>query len=532
MTRKLDVGTGAGLVPTIGEALEDPGVREIVVHPGTYVEHLVVHPRPAPLEIRSSTGDPADVVVTFGLRQGDRDRTGLPWVQGCATVTVAADDVLLRGLTVENSYDRTLHPDLPDSQAIALRTTGNRIRVQDCRLLGMQDTVLLDAPGWSDVRRVHLRDCLVVGDVDFVYGRATAVIEGGEVRSCGPGWVAAPSTARENPRGFLFRGVRFTGPGLPAGSVRLGRPWHPGGKPDAVGSAYLVDCELGEHVAADAWDDMGGFSWREARFGERGSTGPGAPRGAAADRPAVPADVDVDGFLTGWDGPPAPGGKILVASDSTAGEYGPDRAPRTGWGQVLAGFTDREVVNLAVSGASTRSFLDSGAYDDLLARVAPGDLVLIAFGHNDAKPGERFADVFRDYPANLRRMVVGARARGATPVLLSPVERRRFDEDGRAGATHGGYPAAVRELAVADGVAFVDLTAATRRTWQEQGPHGSAASFLHLAPGEWPAFPDGERDDTHLSVDGARTVAALVARGLTDRGLLTRPVPAARGAQG
>jgi len=508
------VGEDAELVPSLGLALADPAVTEIVVRPGRYVEHLRIEPRELPLTIRSSTGDPHDVVISFGLRQGDRDRTGLPYVQDCATITVAADDVTLLDLTVENTFDKRVQPDLPDSQAIALRTLGDRIRVERCRLIGQQDTLLLDAPGWSDVRHVHLRDCHVEGDVDFCYGRATAVIEGGEVRSNGPGWVCAPSTARENPRGFLFSGVRFTGPELSAGSVHLGRPWHPGGKPDAVGQALFVDCSFDAHVSAEGFTEMGGFDWRDARFGVRG-------RNAAPAWPAVPAGIPTDPaeFLAGWDGPAKPTGRIVVVSDSTASEYPADRAPRTGWGQVLAECTGTEVLDLAISGASSRSFLDSGAFDDALDRIAPGDLLLVAFGHNDAKSDERFADVHRAYPANLRRMVVGARARGAHPVLMTPVERRSFT-DGRAQATHGGYPEAVRRLARQDGIACFDLNLASRRLWQELGEEPSKDAFLWFGPGVHAGYPAGERDDTHLSRVGAVAIAELVTSGLRDLGLL------------
>src|SRR5699024_8090090 len=149
--------------------------------------------------------------------------------------TVDADQVTLRDLTVANSFDKRLHPDWPDTQTIALRTRGDRILVERCHLPGQQDTVLLDAPGWASVRRGHRRDRLSAGRAEFDCGRAPALIEGGEIRSVGPGSLLAPSTARENPRGILVHGAQLTATDdVPAGSVRLGRPWHPGGKPDAI----------------------------------------------------------------------------------------------------------------------------------------------------------------------------------------------------------------------------------------------------------------------------------------------------------
>jgi lysophospholipase L1-like esterase len=513
MPHALEVGNAADLLPSLALALEDESATEIVIHPGTYVEHIVIAPRRAPLVIRSATDDPADVVISFGLRQGDRDRTGMPFVQECATLTIAADDVTLRGLTVENTFDKRIDPDLPDQQALALRTLGDRILIEDCRLLGRQDTVLLDAPSFAAVRRVHLRDCLITGDVDFVYGRATALIEGGEIRSVGPGYVAAPSTAIENERGFLFWGVRLTNDGLEPGTVHLGRPWHPGGKPDAVGQAVFARCEIGEHVSPDPWTEMGGFAWEDARLAEFENTGPGAHgTGPQLDEAPDPA---------GWLADPVPSGspRVIVISDSTASPYPPERAPRAGWADRLSDVTGLKTINRAISGASTRSFIEEGWWDLALADLRAGDVLAIGFGHNDPKPDHRFADPFTAHPANLRRFVVAARSRGAVPVLLTPVERRSF-EAGRLRSSHGGYPQAVRALAREEGVALVDLGRASAARWQELGEEDTRELFMWVEPGAYPYYPDGERDDTHFSEAGARVVAEMVAEGLREAGVI------------
>ncbi|WP_374975591.1 pectinesterase family protein [Microbacterium trichothecenolyticum] len=517
MTRIARVGDDAALLPSLALALSDPDVVEIVVQPGRYVEHVVIAPRAAPLMIRSATGDARDVTISFGLRQGDRDLTGMEFVQDCATLTVDADDVTLESLTIENSFDKRANPELPNVQALALRTRGDRFTANRCRFLGQQDTVLLDAPSYAAVRHAHLRDCEIEGDVDFVYGRATALIEGGVVRSVGRGYIAAPSTARENPRGFLFWNVDVVGD-LEPGSVRLGRPWHPGGKPDAIGQALFAHCRLGAHISPEPWEEMGGFAWQDARFAEFGNSGPGA--GGGPDRPHLDAAPDRASWLEGWTpAPVSPDPRIVVVSDSTASEYELDRAPRTGWAQRLAAHTGRDVRNLAVSGASTRSFIEIGALDEALELLRPGDLLLVGFGHNDPKPDDRFSDVFTEFEANLRRYLVGARARGARPVLLTPVERRLFDGE-RARSTHGGYPQRVRDLACVERVPLIDLTVATRAEWQECGPEASKRMFLWLEPGAWPGYPAGAQDDTHLSMEGADLVAGLVAAGLRSEGLI------------
>ncbi|WP_156762164.1 pectinesterase family protein [Microbacterium karelineae] len=497
---RVAVGPGDADLPSLQMAVDVPGATEIVLAPGVYVEQVVIAPRPAPLEIRSATGDPRAVTITYGLRQGDLNASGMPIAQDCATVTIDADDVTVRGLTIENSFDREAAPELRDTQAIALRTRGDRVRVDGCRLLGRQDTLLLDTPTRGSVRRVLVTDCEIRGDVDIVYGRATAVISGGVVHSTGPGYIAAPSTIRENPRGLLFAGVAFTGD-APGGSVALARPWHQGGSPEALGSAEFVACSVGPHISPERWDDMGGFSWREARFAEHDADGPSASE-----------------WLRGWDGPADPSGRVVIASDSTASDYPAARAPRTGWGQVLAEVSGLEVDNHAVSGASTRSFIESGALDRALAALSPGDVLFIAFGHNDPKPDHRHAELFTAYAANLRRFLVGARSRGAIPVLATSVERRGVVAADTA-TTHAGYPQRVRALAREEGVPFVDLSLLSRRLWRELGEEGSREAFLWLEPGAWPASPDGERDDTHFSREGALRIARIVAGELERLGL-------------
>lgn len=209
---------------------------------------------------------------------------------------------------------------------------------------------------------------------------------------------------------------------------------------------------------------------------------------------------------------------LHIAGDSTAAQKYADAAPETGWGMALPFFLGRtpRVANHAMNGRSSKSFIDEGRLAALLDQVREGDLLLIQFGHNDEKTEDpaRGTDPYTTYQDCLRRYVHGARSRRARPVLLTPVERRRFAADGTAKPTHGEYPAAMRALAAEERVPLLDLQALTLARWQELGPDGTLEYFNWLEPGGSPNYPDGRQDNTHFQPRGAVEVARLVARAL------------------
>ena len=210
--------------------------------------------------------------------------------------------------------------------------------------------------------------------------------------------------------------------------------------------------------------------------------------------------------------------RILIASDSTAAHYGADRYPQTGWGMMLkCGLApDVEVVNRAVGGRSTRTFISEGKWDALLAEARPGDVVLIQFGHNDASNSrpERYAPATTVYRDNLLRMIWESRGRGLVPVLVTPPARRNF-EDGRAKADFAAYSNVMRELVVSTNTPLIDLEARSLDFVGHAGEAGSRKYYLHYTPADkLAAFPNGIDDDTHFSELGARAMANLVAQEL------------------
>ncbi|MGW0562465.1 rhamnogalacturonan acetylesterase [Streptomyces sp. NPDC003016] len=247
---------------------------------------------------------------------------------------------------------------------------------------------------------------------------------------------------------------------------------------------------------------------------------------AVAALPLALALSEPAGALTrsgGGDGRHTRRRTIHIAGDSTAAQKTADAAPETGWGTALPVFLTPhlDVANHAVNGRSSRSFVEEGRLDALSGALRPGDWLLVQFGHNDAKDDDRHTDPWTTYQDYLKRYVKEARDRGARPVLLTSVERRRFDAGGSALPTHGEYPAAMRALAAAEGVALVDTQAASLARWQVLGPERTKDLFLWLGPGESPHYPGGKQDNTHFRPAGAIEVARLVAAGLLGRDVLT-----------
>ncbi|MGR6969665.1 pectinesterase family protein [Streptomyces cynarae] len=274
----------------------------IAVAPGTYREKVFI-PASKPKIVLQGTGhDRSDTVIVYDTPAEYGGSTG------SATVRIAANDVTARNLTFSNDFDEAA-VELKGEQALAMKTTGDRIVFENSAFLGNQDTLMTDSPKLTTLSRVYIRDSYIEGDVDFIYGRATTVIEHSVIRALSRGsttnngFITAASTWKGNPYGFLITRSRVVSD-APAGSFHLGRPWHPGGEPDAVAQVLIRDTELPAAIKAAPWTDMGGFSWKDARFAEYRNHGPGAA--VTADRPqlsdAEAASYTVAHYLNGPDG--------------------------------------------------------------------------------------------------------------------------------------------------------------------------------------------------------------------------------------
>lgn len=197
---------------------------------------------------------------------------------------------------------------------------------------------------------------------------------------------------------------------------------------------------------------------------------------------------------------------LFIIGDSTAAVF-PETDPRVGWGAVLGNeLVGVRVNDAARSGRSSKSYLDEGHFRDVEAALGPGVLLLIQFGHNDEKNDPaRHTDATTTFRDNLRRYISAARAHETTPILLTPISRRRFD-DARVTPSHGDYPDGVRAVAAETRTPLIDMTLKTTQLLEQLGPNASERLF---APG----------DNTHLSREGARAVARLVVEGLRELGI-------------
>ncbi|KQQ92111.1 pectin esterase [Arthrobacter sp. Leaf141] len=253
--------------------------RTITVKPGVYREVVNVWADRPNLTIQGATANPSDVVITYDLPASGAKFFGGTWgAVGSATLTVAATGTTVKNLTVENAYDEAANG---GSQALAVRSVADKVTFEGTRFLGNQDTYLADTTGRDATARTYLKDCYVEGDVDFLYGRGTAVFDGCTIHSVdrgsntNNGYIVAPSTKNSNPYGFLIINSTLTSDAA-AGTVSLGRPWFASSDPDAHPMAVIRDSVLGAHIAEQGWADMGGHAWNEGRFAEYNNTGPGA----------------------------------------------------------------------------------------------------------------------------------------------------------------------------------------------------------------------------------------------------------------
>lgn len=211
--------------------------------------------------------------------------------------------------------------------------------------------------------------------------------------------------------------------------------------------------------------------------------------------------------------------RVVLIGDSTVMTYDSARYyPEAGWGQMLGHFFKPGTVaidNKAIGGRSSRSFYQEGRWAGIVPSLKAGDFVFIQFGHNDrGTVADRHADTatFKDY---LGKYVTESRAKGAIPVLVTPMNQNTWSgatltEGFNIGANN--YRGAMLHVAAAMNVPLIDLEQASKNLFQPLGQdYLTRFLFLNVPAGAYPAFPTGHTDATHFQIMGALELAKCVA---------------------
>ncbi len=201
---------------------------------------------------------------------------------------------------------------------------------------------------------------------------------------------------------------------------------------------------------------------------------------------------------------------VYVCGDSTICDQPGENF--ASWGQMLPRFftPDVTIANHGESGESLSSFLGEKRWPKVMSLLKAGDYVILQMGHNDEKEHGPGIGALTSFKANLKKVVADTRSKGATMLLVSPMERRNFDANGKVTPSHGDFPEAFREVAKEDNVAFVDLTALSVKFYESLGADKAYLAF---------AGTGTKRDATHHDNYGAYELAKIVTQGIRDNKL-------------
>jgi len=267
--------------------------------------------------------------------------------------------------------------------------------------------------------------------------------------------------------------------------------------------------------------------------GGTGGTGGAAGTGGGGAAGSAVADAASDVRSTARDAapearvdapPPTMPVTVFLAGDSIVMTYPdtPSTTDQAGWGQMLPAYfrSNATIDNRAIGGRTARRFIEEGRLADILADIHAGDYLLVQFGTNDGNTTATyvldggtipyFLDPNTDFKTYLMQYVDGARAKSATPVLVTPTPRNSAYCTGGNGT--GAYAQAMRDLAAAENIALSDLNMKTVNYLKAICPAPVPENFFLL-------LADGTVDGTHFQENGARILAGFVAQGIRESGI-------------
>ena len=264
---------GTGEFRAIDEAIEVCRAfmdyqKVIYVKKGVYKEKLIIPSWLTNITIcgedRDNTiityDDHANIKMPLGGLDSEATAKGKPMgTFRTYTLKVQGSYITLKDITIENNAAKL-------GQAVALHTEGDHILVQNCRLLGNQDTVYTGVGG----ARIAFYDCYIEGTTDFIFGPSTVWFENCEIHSKANSYITAASTPANQKYGYLFYKCKLTADeGID--KVYLGRPWR------SFAATIFIDCEMGKHIRPEGWHNWNNPKNEEtARYAEYGNHAEGA----------------------------------------------------------------------------------------------------------------------------------------------------------------------------------------------------------------------------------------------------------------
>jgi pectinesterase len=298
-------GTDSTVQAAITASSTDGGTGRvyILVKPGTYREVVCVPKTAPPITLYGANADATQVTIVFNNYAGKTTDSGANpcaaagsstyGTSASATFAVFASGFAAKNVTFSNDYVEASS----SNQAVALETQGDKLVFENVRALGNQDTLYIKSSGTGTVARAYFKNSYVEGDVDFIFGRGTAVFDGCTLnyltarQGSKGGNYLAPSTAPNNMYGFLVTKSTFTAQsGTPTNLIALGRAWDESvtcymGGVSPNGQALVRNSTMGSWIrTANPWSIAATsgrvYSATGNRLWEYQNSGPGAAGGA------------------------------------------------------------------------------------------------------------------------------------------------------------------------------------------------------------------------------------------------------------
>jgi pectate lyase len=283
--------------PSVQDAINAVSVNNaanvtIALKAGTYREVVNIPANKPYITLLGGTQRAQDTVISYDNWAGTpAPGGGTLGTSGSATATFSANNFTARFITFANTFDPASHPETNQHQAVAVKTAGDEMLFDHDRFLGNQDTLYANSPSTTTPGRQLYTNSYIEGNIDFIFGRGTAVFDRDvifikNVSGTGPKMTAA-STPAAQLYGFLFTNS-IVQSNAPAGSSFLGRPWP--ATPDARAQVTVRNTWLPAAISSAPWENWSSppVAWQTARYAEYHNIGPGA--GVNANRPQLTAE--------------------------------------------------------------------------------------------------------------------------------------------------------------------------------------------------------------------------------------------------